>query len=393
MRLIIDRSGYSALQVFEALSAGRGGVTRADLEAFIQRYEYLEPEPLVWAWQQMGKAPDTSLTSGEFMAYFDTVASGALSAPSAPLAAPLAAIAGTGDVDWVQHTDPQTQRPFYYSNSQRRSSWTDHRSQNLGLAPSAAAPLPVGPESAVAAVPAEAADWVEYQDPVTQKKFFHSSSLRRSSWTAPPGFGAGGPLGSIPPQQQLQPPAGAPSMELLAPAAGTTPAAPAEASSDWVEFTDPQSQRMYYWSTSQRRASWTDHRLPRQIAATPGLESLQPLAAPAEQTYAAAPAPAPLAASPLGDLAPLAPLAPVQPLLAPAQPLPPLTAPLQPLQVAPAAAPLAPLAPPPGQPMVSDWVEHEDPQTLRRFYHSASQRRTTWTDYRFVQQTGPQPPG
>jgi len=221
IRHAIAKSGHSAQAVFDKLSFGRGVVLRADFENLACRFEPgINNTDLGLLWQLTGKASDGSLTSGEFVMYFGdpSVSSTASTVASAPHIPPLATRSlQEAMTDWVEHVDPSSGRPYYFSPREGRSSWVDPRP--------ATAPT---------------SDWVEMADPGSGRNFFYSAREARSSWDDP-----------------------RPSLLPLAPISSTPlPASqPAQnQTNDWTPVEDPVTRKVYYYSAVQRRTTWTDRR-------------------------------------------------------------------------------------------------------------------------------------
>lgn len=134
----------------------------------------------------------------------------------------------------------------------------------------------------------------------------------------------------------------------------------ATATSDWVEHIDPTSQQKYWYSASEGRSSWEDPRAASQQA--PGM---QPQAGPNDWAECVDPGTgqkffysASTGRSEWTD--------------------PRTSTTAQPTNGVSTQPPAVASQP-------SDWTEMADPTTGKKYYYSASTRRTTWTDRRFEQ--------
>lgn len=258
MRAAIDKSGYSTQAVFDRLSCGRGMVLRMDLATLARK---LEPgatdEQINRLWYQTGKTRGGALSLVEFMSFFGdgpriTQLSGVFSdllQPKYPLQAPFSPRAA-----WPPGTLMQDLPQSYPANfsplmspaghmsmldfSQSESAgvampnmnfWQSLAEQSTGTQPKIHSGIAdATPQQTTS--PQVASDWVECVEPQTGRRYFHSATEGRSSWTDPR-------------------------------TAQTTASLPTETlAHDWVEHVDPGTGRNFFFSAREGRSSWTDPR-------------------------------------------------------------------------------------------------------------------------------------
>ena len=147
---------------------------------------------------------------------------------------------------WTEHRDPASGKIFYFNTETKETSWQKPASHASNGTPS-------GPAYSKSKLDLDPPDpWTEHVDPDSGRAFFYNSVTKESAWLRPSAVARRPPAG--PAQQPLAPVPGPPAVP-PAPARATPSPAPAPPT-QWEEHVDPGSGRRFFYNPFTQESSW-----------------------------------------------------------------------------------------------------------------------------------------